>query len=86
MTVVIVEHEIEVIASYADRIVVMADGEIAMVGAPHEIFRQVEALDAVGVRTPQITQLAYQLEKRDRPLPEYPVTLDEGLELIQGWE
>lgn len=86
MTIVIVEHEIEVIAAYADRILVMAEGEIAMVGTPHEIFAQVEVLEAIGVRSPQVTQLAYQLEKRGRPLSDYPVTLSDGLELMKRWE
>jgi len=82
MTVVIVEHEVEVIAAYADRIIVMDGGKIVLAGAPAEVFSQVGVLEKVGVRVPQVTELAYQLERRGFAFGDYPVTLEQALQLL----
>lgn len=82
MTIVIAEQEVEVMAAYAHRIVVMSQGKIVLNGAPREVMCQVEALDGYGTRPPQVTELAYRLERRGYPIKGYPVTLDQALELI----
>lgn len=82
MTIVIVEHEVEVLAAYADRIVVMSAGSIVLNGPPREILSQVEALARYRTRPPQVTALAYALDQRGFKLPEFPVTLEQALQLI----
>ena len=82
MTVVIVEHEVEVIAAYADRVVVMDQGRLALTGTPREVFAQVERLEQIGVRPPQVTQWAHALGQRGRPLPHIPVTLEQAAALL----
>ena len=56
------------------------------IGTPREVFAEVELLERAGVRPPQVTELAYQLEQHGQPLADYPVTLDQALDLIQRWE
>jgi energy-coupling factor transport system ATP-binding protein len=82
MTIVIVEHEVEVIAAYADRILVMSEGRIVLNGPPAQVLSQVETLARYQTRAPQVTELAYLLGQRGRPLAEYPVTLEQALSLI----
>ncbi len=82
MTIVIVEHEVEVIAAYADRIIVMHDGRIVLNGPAGETLAQVETLERYHTRPPQVTELAYRLEQAGRKLAHYPVTIDEALDLI----
>ena len=82
MTIVIVEHEVEVMAAYADRLVVMSEGQVVLSGPPREVLSQVDALQRYRTRAPQVTQLAHQLEQRGMRLPEYPVTLDQALALM----
>jgi energy-coupling factor transporter ATP-binding protein EcfA2 len=82
VTIVIVEHEVEVMAAYATRIVVMNAGNIVLNGPPNEILPQVEKLAAYRSRPPQVTELAYELERRGRPVAQYPVTLDQALQWI----
>ncbi len=82
MTIVIVEHEVEVMAAYASRVLVMSEGRLALNGAPGDVLRQVETLAALGARAPQVTELAFELERRGRRLPDYPVTLEQALTLI----
>jgi energy-coupling factor transporter ATP-binding protein EcfA2 len=79
MTIVIVEHEVEVLAAYADRIVVMSEGRVVLNGSPREILPQVEVLARYHTRPPQVTALAYELEQHGRQLAEFPVTLEQAL-------
>lgn len=83
MTVIMAEHEVEVMAAYADRIIVLDGGEIILNGSPEEVFGHVETLEKIGLRVPQVTQLAYRAKQQgifDWPLP-LPVTL-EGAEAV----
>jgi energy-coupling factor transport system ATP-binding protein len=80
MTVIMAEHEVEVMAAYADRIIVLDKGQIILNGTPHEVFGDIERLQEIGLRVPQVTELAYLLKKKglyDWPLP-FPVTTEEA--------
>ena len=79
------EHEVEVIAAYADRVVVMEDGRIILNGTPKEVFSQTEEFHRMGLRTPQVTEFGYQLEKEKLfdLNGEYPVTINEAEETFK---
>lgn len=61
----------------SDRILVMEKGQIAMEGTPKEIFRQVEKVKALGLDVPQVTELAYELNKEGIDVPTDILTIDE---------
>lgn len=63
MTIVISTHKSEHAARYADRIVVLDQGQIVAQGAPKEIFSQVELLDRIYVQVPAVTRVEWDLEK-----------------------
>ena len=73
MTVIVAEHEVEVLAEYADRIVILHEGRIAMQGTPAEVLSRVADLDALGLRSPQVTEFAHALSGASADLP---VTMD----------
>jgi energy-coupling factor transport system ATP-binding protein len=80
-TVLMVEHKIEWIAQFADRVIVLQDGEIVLEGRPHEVLTN-ERLNEIGVHTTHFTSVARKAINRglwppERPLP---VTLQEALE------
>lgn len=58
MTVLLVEHEIELLAQYADRILVMHQGELVLDGTPQEVFSHREVFDEIGIQIPQVKQIA----------------------------
>lgn len=62
MTVVLITHYMDE-AVQADRVVVMDNGRIRMQGVPEEIFPQVKELKALGLDTPQATELIYLLNR-----------------------
>ncbi len=64
MTIVMVEHESELIAEFSDRVVILHDGVIDLDGTPAELFSQFETMQDLGLAVPQVSQLAYQLNKK----------------------
>tara|TARA_Y100001973_G_C5198444_1_gene335900 strand:- start:362 stop:1192 length:831 start_codon:yes stop_codon:yes gene_type:complete len=81
LTVIIAEHEVEVIAEFADKLVLLDDGKINETGTPQEIFPKfVEHQEDVGVRVPQVTELA---SKKYDLFESTPVTLDEAVRMYK---
>lgn len=80
MTVIMAEHEVEVMAAYADRVILMHQGEIVLNGTPQEVFSNVDVIRELGLRSPQVTEYAYQLEQSGvlDMKGKYPVTIDEA--------
>ncbi len=80
MTVIMAEHEVEVMAAYADRVIVMNKGEIVLNGTPQEVFSKVDTIKELGLRTPQVTEYANRLEKAGliQMNGMYPVTVDQA--------
>ena len=62
-TVVMVCHDMEVVASYAERALVMAGGELLADGPVRRIFRDEELMRKASLIPPQITELAMRLGK-----------------------
>lgn len=60
-TVLVMEKEAEFVARWAERVVVLAEGQIALDGAPNEVFHQVDRLHALGIAVPQMAELAARL-------------------------
>ena len=77
MTVIVAEHEAEVLAAYADRIVVLHQGEIVMIGTPSEVFSRGAELAKIGLRVPQATELALTLAAAGAK--DLPVTTDQAV-------
>lgn len=64
ITVVLVEHRLDLTAKYANHIVVMDDGKIVLDGEPRKILGSEEAR-LIGVGIPKPTRL-YQILQKDR--------------------
>ncbi len=76
VTVILITHYMEEII-HADRVFVMDQGRIAMEGRPREIFSQVERLKSLRLDVPQVTLLAYELQKKGLALPDGILTVEE---------
>ncbi|MCJ7429872.1 ATP-binding cassette domain-containing protein [Candidatus Bathyarchaeota archaeon] len=63
ITVVLVEHRLDLTARYADHIIVMDEGKVVLDGNPHEILCSEEAR-LIGIGIPKATRL-YQMLKKD---------------------
>jgi energy-coupling factor transporter ATPase len=63
ITVVLVEHRLDLTARYTDHMIIMDKGKVALDGDPHEILRSEEAR-LIGVGIPKATRL-YQILRKD---------------------
>ena len=82
ITIVLITHYMEE-TIHADRIFVMDQGKVAMEGTPKEIFSQVERLKELRLDVPQVTLLAYELQKRGLPLPNGILTIEELVDALK---
>ena len=83
VTVVLITHYMEEII-HANKVFVMDEGKIALQGTPREIFSQVERLKNLRLDVPQVTLLAYELQKKGVSLPDGILTTEELAEALMG--
>lgn len=81
VTVILITHYMEEII-HADKVFVMDEGKIAMEGTPREIFSRVEELKELRLDVPQVTLLAYELQRRGIALPNGILTIEELAEQL----
>jgi energy-coupling factor transporter ATP-binding protein EcfA2 len=62
--IVMVESDPEAVAAFADRLLVLGEGQVALEGSPRDLFCQAERLAALGVAVPQTVRLADALNRR----------------------
>lgn len=63
MTIILVSHNMEDVAEYARRIIVMEQGGIVLDGTVSEIFQNGDYLQELGLDIPQVTRLMMQLSR-----------------------
>ena len=83
ITIVLVEHRLDMISKYADRVVIMQDGRIVLDGDPREVFVSEEAR-LIGVGIPKATMLYKILRFRGVSLERVPLSSDEACQSIIG--
>ena len=60
-TVVLISHDMELILRYAERMLVLAGGTLRADGAPHDVLRRADVLEAAALLPPEIVQVASAL-------------------------
>ncbi len=83
ITVISITHDLDEVL-YADKVIVMNNGEHFKEGTPKEIFKNTDEMKKIGLGVPFIVELEGQLEKQGIPIGE-PV-LSEGELLNLLWE
>ena len=82
-TIILVEHKLELIAEYAEKIVVLDEGKIILSGKASEVLNNKSLLEK-GIGMTQYSMLAYELEKaRKIELEEIPITKEKTVELLK---
>ena len=65
--VIMVCHDMEVVSDFAERLVVMADGEIAAAGPTRDLFADESLMKRASMRPPQVVELANELARTVSP-------------------
>ena len=79
VTIILVSHNMDDIARFADRVIVLAQGEKIFTGTPRELFAQEKILQRAGLESPPITQLMKTLG-----VDKIVLSLDEAETAISG--
>ena len=82
ITIILVEHRLDLAAKYANHVIVMDKGTIALTGTPREIFTS-EKARLIGIGIPKATKLYQHLKKAGVELKAVPVTPEEAANLLR---
>jgi len=69
ITVVLVEQDAERVAEFADRVAVLAEGRVAALGSPAEVFATPGLPERLGLAPPPVCELAARLRADEPDLP-----------------
>ena len=74
IAILIMEHKAELLARYADRIIVLDEGKQVYEGTPVDVFSHAEDLIQRGVPVPQVSELAARMQRElNIPIDAFPV-------------
>ena len=85
MTIVLVSHNMEDVAEYAKRIVVMDHGKIALDGDATQVFRQERTLQELGLEIPVVTHLMKELARLGHPVSTDIYRLGDAVTELTGY-
>ncbi|MHA1229643.1 MAG: energy-coupling factor ABC transporter ATP-binding protein [Candidatus Helarchaeota archaeon] len=80
-TIILIEHRLEMVLKYVNKIVVMNEGKIIREGPPEQIIID-DKLENLGLRIPKIIQLYKLLIKNGFKLNKIPLTINDMAELL----
>ena len=82
MTIVMASHAAEEMAEHADRLGLLANGQLTALGTPDEIYANIPMLHENAVRPPQVASTFYLIQNKAIAIPKIPVRMDEGESLL----
>ena len=83
ITVILVEHRLDLTAQYASHVVIMDKGTVVLDGKPRDVFSTDEAR-LIGVGIPKATRLFQILEEDSIHLRDVPVSTEEAAKLLRS--
>ncbi len=81
MTVILVEHRLDLASRLADRVLIMNEGRLVLDGEPRRIFGK--AAHLLGVGLPKVT-LLFQMLREDGLDVGIPITVEEASAILRG--
>ena len=60
-TTLLITHDMELVTRYAERVLILKEGELVCDGTPEQVFTRLEVLEAAGLEPPFAARLAAQL-------------------------
>lgn len=83
ITIVVVSHSMEDMAEYADHILVMNNGRVAMNGSTKDVFIDYRSLESMGLSAPKVTYLMAELKRRGIPVDTNIITMEEAVRCLE---
>ena len=85
ITIVLVSHNMDDVARYAKRLLVMNHGEIVLDGTPAQVFQYAEQLQQIGLGVPQSTALLRRIEAQTGEQIGSAITPEECVDALHRW-
>ena len=82
-TIILVEHKIDLIAEYADEVLVLRGGKLIAGGDKAQVLSDISLMEQ-GVQLPQMAILGSRLKEMGFPISEIPVTEKRAVEIISA--
>ena len=82
-TIILVEHKIDLIAEYADEVLVLRGGKLIAGGDKAQVLSDISLMEQ-GVQLPQMAILGSRLKGKGFPISEIPVTEKRAVEIISA--
>jgi energy-coupling factor transport system ATP-binding protein len=82
-TILMVTHDMDEVATLAEKIYILKEGRVALWGKPEEVFSQPELLEALGLSLPSLPKLLFSLKQCGFNLPTAVFDLKEASRLIK---
>lgn len=76
-TIIMISHNMDEIAEFTDRVLVMNDGRLIKDASPAELFSSDEFLEGTGLSMPHTAKIRLDLQKVGFALPNFPRTPEE---------
>lgn len=83
-TVLMVSHSMDDAARLADRLLVLNEGRVEMIGTPTEVFSQAERLQEIGLSVPQVTELFLRLRQLGLPVRPETYTVEDAVAQLRA--
>ena len=83
VTIILVSHNMDDIARFAERVVILNQGHIITDGSPREIFSKPDVLKNAGLTPPSATQLLLTLKAKGIEVDSNAITIDEVEQELQ---
>ncbi len=82
IAVVLVSHSMEDVANYAERIIVMDNGQVMFDDTPKKVFKHYKELEKIGLSAPQITYIMHRLKEQGLDVDTDIINVNEAKENI----
>ena len=82
-TVFLVSHDMEFVARYASRVMVLNECCLVEDGSPEEVFSQAKLLEEARIRPPQVCAVALGLKEKGYAIDRIPITLEMAVKQLK---
>ena len=76
ITIILVEHRLDIVSKHANRVMIMDDGRIVLDGTPRDVYGEQARL--IGIGLPRVTTLFNLLRKESLEFSHTPTTVDDA--------
>ena len=81
ITIILVEHRLDIVSQHANRVIVMDSGKVVLDGTPRDVYGEHARL--IGIGLPRVTTLFSLLQRDGFEFPRTPTTVDEAAGVLR---